>query len=181
MRISESKAGSQKTEVRRLKFDGRNLELEASSLKLRAWNFLICTPLLLLMACGADKTSDNENVHSRLDNRGLQEFSSGSRLYVKYCQNCHMENGEGLGKLIPPLKGSDYLLNDIAAAGRTIKYGLKGPIKVNGIDYNQPMPANPNLTSLEIKELLVYISNAWGNKSDIVTLEEVEIALKPRD
>lgn len=154
--------------------------LEARKKWLKARLLVLSISLTLLMACGSSKTSDNENVHTRLDTRALQEFSSGSRLYVKYCQNCHMENGEGLGKLIPPLKDSDYLLNNIAAAGRSIKYGLKGPIKVNGIDYNQPMPANPNLTSLEIKELLVYISNAWGNKSKIVTLEEVENALLPK-
>lgn len=90
-----------------------------------------------------------------------------------------MENGEGLGTLIPPLKNSDYLMNHIAKAARIIKYGLKGPIKVNGIDYNQPMPANPDMTSLEIQELLVYISNAWGNKAELVTLEEIEKNLKP--
>lgn len=181
MRISETEVRRRKTEGGSLKFEAQGSELEAQGTWLKFWRFLLCTPLLLIMACGSGKTSDNENVHTRLDTRALQEFSAGSRLYIKYCQNCHMENGEGLGQLIPPLMGADYLLNDVAAAGRTIKYGLRGPIKVNEIDYNQPMPANPDLTSLEIKELLVYISNAWGNKSKTVTLEEVESALKPKN
>lgn len=176
MRIKSRKSEAGSWEPR-----ARSSKLEAGNKWLKAWLSILFIPLLLVMACGSGKTSDNESVHTRLDTRALQEFSAGSRLYIRYCQNCHMENGEGLGQLIPPLKDSDYLLNDIAAAGRTIKYGLTGPIKVSGIDYNQPMPANPNLTSLEIKELLVYISNAWGNKSKIVTLEEVEVALKPRD
>jgi len=153
----------------------RSSQIEVARLKI-----LVLIPLLVLMACGSGKTSNNEDVQDRLDMRGLQEFSSGKQLYIKYCQNCHMEDGKGLGKLIPPLQNSDYLLNNVAAAGRTIKYGLRGPIIVNDLDYNQPMPANPDLTSLEIKELLVYISNAWGNKSKIVTLEEIEQALKPK-
>ncbi len=161
MRINESEAGSRKTEVGGLRF-------------------LLCIPLLILLGCGSGETSNNENVHSRLDTKGLQQFSAGQRLYTKYCQNCHAENGEGLGTLIPPLKNSDYLLNDVASSARTIKYGLKGPVIVNGIEYNQPMPANPDLTSLEIQELLVYISNAWGNKSESVTLEEIEESVKSK-
>ncbi len=169
MRINESEAGSQKTEDGSQKSEDRSRKTEVGGLK-----FLLCIPLLITLACGSGETSNNENVHSRLDTKGLQQFSAGQRLYTKYCQNCHAENGEGLGTLIPPLKNADYLLNDVASSARTIKYGLKGPIIVNGIDYNQPMPANPDLTSLEIQELLVYISNAWGNKSELVTLEEVE-------
>ncbi len=155
--------------------------MRSRKIKVARLKILVLIPLLVLIACGSGKTSNNEDVQDRLDMRGLQEFSSGKQLYIKYCQNCHMEDGNGLGQLIPPLQNSDYLLNDVAAAGRTIKYGLKGPIQVNGINYNQPMPANPDLTSLEIKELLVYISNAWGNKSKVVTLEKIEQALKPKD
>jgi len=155
-------------------------------MKTRRWKsiapnlkYLNLLAVFLILSCGSGKKSDNEDVHSRLDTKGLQLFSNGKQLYTKYCQNCHMENGEGLGTLIPPLKNSDYLMNHIAKAARIIKYGLKGPIKVNGIDYNQPMPANPDMTSLEIQELLVYISNAWGNKAELVTLEEIEKNLKP--
>jgi len=128
----------------------------------------------LVINCSSGEKSDNEDVHSRLDTKGLQLFSNGKQLYTRYCQNCHMENGEGLGTLIPPLKNSDYLLSDVTKAARTIKYGLKGPIRVNDINYNQPMPANPDMTSIEIQELLVYISNAWGNKAELVTLNEIE-------
>jgi len=152
-----------------------NWTLGVGSLKL----IFVSLAMLLLYACGGTgEKSDNENVQSRLTTDDLKMFAVGQQLYKRYCINCHMENGEGLGKLIPPLKNSDYLLNDVLRSSRVIKYGLKGPIEINGQSYNQPMPANPDLTPFEILELLVYISNAWGNESDVLSLEEIENHLK---
>lgn len=91
-----------------------------------------------------------------------------------------MEKGEGMGRLIPPLAQADYLLNDLAGAARIIKYGQKGPIIVNGIEYNQPMPANPQVTNVEIQMLLSYIGNAWGNETKVVSLSEIEKVLKDK-
>ena len=85
-----------------------------------------------------------------------------------------MEKGEGMGRLIPPLAKSDYLLDNLAEASRIIKYGQKGLIVVNGIEYNQPMPANPKLTNAEIQMLLAYIGNAWGNETQIITVSTIE-------
>ena len=36
--------------------------------------------------------------------------NAGKRLYEQHCQSCHMPDGKGLGKLIPPLAGADYVL-----------------------------------------------------------------------
>ena len=85
-----------------------------------------------------------------------------------------MEDGSGLGSLIPPLKNSDYLFNNTPGSIRSIKYGLKGPIEVNGIKYNQPMPGNPNLTNIEIQELMIYITNAWDNPGKKLSLADIE-------
>ena len=90
-----------------------------------------------------------------------------------YCNSCHMENGQGLGRLIPPLAKSDYIVENRATLPRILKYGLNGPVTVNGVEFNQPMPANPKLTDLEIAEILTYVGNTWGNKMDSFTLEEV--------
>ncbi|MFY0593494.1 c-type cytochrome [Roseivirga sp.] len=132
-----------------------------------------------LISCGgSSEKSDNQNVQDRLSREELKLFAVGQQLYTRYCINCHMEDGQGLGKLIPPLKDADYLLNNILATSRIIKYGMKGPILVNGQEYNQPMPGNPSLTPFEILELQVYISNAWGNESKVLSLKEVEDYLK---
>lgn len=128
------------------------------------------------MACSGEK-SVNQQTLDRLSQKELQYYTNGRQLYSQYCQNCHMEEGQGLGRLIPPLALSDYLMSDLARSAKIIKWGQKGPIVVNGISYNQPMPANPKLTPAEIQMLLAYIGNAWGNSSDMLSVEEIQTAL----
>ncbi len=152
----------------------KNNKVGSGRIPYRNVSYLFLLFGIILSACETGSKSANENVQSRLSNKELKYFSHGKQLYTQYCSNCHMENGEGLGTLIPPLKGADYLLDSVAQMARAIKYGIRGPITVNNIEYNQPMPANPDMTSLEIMELLIYISNAWGNESKPVGLQEVE-------
>ena len=38
-----------------------------------------------------------------------EPYTQGKRLYQAFCSNCHMDNGEGLRSLYPPLANSDYL------------------------------------------------------------------------
>ncbi len=134
-----------------------------------------------LASCGGGSEKANvPNNLSALSNKERQYFTNGRTLYQTLCISCHMDSGEGLGKLIPPLKGSDYLLADVPAMSRIVKYGMKGPLTVNGVEYNQPMPANPRLTNLEIAEVLTYISNNWGNEHGPVTIAEVAESLKEK-
>ncbi len=145
--------------------------------KIKTLSILIL--ITILSSCGGEQSA-NEQTLDRLDQKELQYYTNGRQLYTKYCQNCHMGEGQGMGRLIPPLAQSDYLLNDLSGAARIIKYGQKGPIKVNGVEYNQPMPANPKLTNAEIQMLLAYIGNAWGNESQIISISEIEESLKEK-
>jgi len=70
---------------------------------------------------------------------------------------------------------ADYL-QDLVKTACSIKNGLKGEIMVNGISYDQPMPA-AGLTDLEIAEIITYINNSWGNKSGLSRVNEVSKAL----
>jgi cytochrome c551 len=135
---------------------------------------------LILFNCSGEKSA-NEETLDRLNQKELQLYTAGRQLYTQYCQNCHMEDGNGLGQLIPPLATSDYLLDDLERAARIIKYGQKGPIVVNRKDYNQPMPANPQMTNQEIQMILTYIGNAWGNQSEVLTVEAIQAALQAEE
>ena len=99
-------------------------------------------------------------------------FEEGKRIYVAYCSNCHMEDGSGLGSLIPPLAHTDYSYPDGANIVCVITQGLEGPITVNGKEYNGVMPP-ATLNDVQLHNLINYINNAWGNKTEYVTIEDV--------
>ena len=103
---------------------------------------------------------------------GQTEHRQGQALYATYCNNCHLEEGQGLRQLIPPLAGSDYLRERQAEVVRGIRYGMNGPMQVNGITYNYPMPANPELTEFQIVNIVNYINQAWGNDYGMITVEQ---------
>ncbi|WP_240755262.1 cytochrome c [Pedobacter sp. SYP-B3415] len=90
--------------------------------------------------------------------------SNGQSLYVSKCQNCHGANGEGLGQLAPPLTDTTSLRLRKQLLSCFIKNGLEGEITVNGKTYNEKMPAFPELTDMEIAQLIVYVTNTFGNK-----------------
>lgn len=105
--------------------------------------------------------------------RTAQFYTNGHQLYVQHCQNCHGDKGEGLGTLYPPLSDTAYLTNHRNQLPEIIRYGMRGEITVNGQVYDMEMPANPQLSDVEIAYLLTYITNSFGNKSGIYRTEEV--------
>lgn len=100
-------------------------------------------------------------------------FRQGEQLYVKHCSNCHQINGTGLGRIYPPLKDSDYMLNNFERVICLMRYGMDGELIVNGLDYKQAMPGVPGLTDLEVAEIATYIYNSWGNNRGLVEVKEV--------
>lgn len=162
--------GSRKSEV-------GGWETEVRSRKVRVSGLLALVLALFVLACSGEK-SDGAKVQERLDNAEIKYFTNGKKLYTQHCSNCHMENGEGLGRLIPPLKNSDYLLSDIPRTAVIIQNGIDSAITVIGVEYRQPMPANLSLNPTEIAEILTYITNAWGNEYGGIDPELIKEVLK---
>jgi len=135
--------------------------------------------VLFLFSCdgGAHENAATENLSTQEKMRYEQYMVQGRVLYQLYCTNCHQEDGSGLGKLIPPLAKSDYMLDDIGRTACIIKYGMEGTIIVNGQDYNQPMPANEQLTDIEVAQILTYITNTWSNEAGYFSVKEISIQL----
>lgn len=102
-----------------------------------------------------------------------ESMKRGSEIYTDFCITCHLEKGEGVANVFPPLAKSDYLMENREASIRGIKYGQQGVIVVNGVTYNSAM-ASLGLEDEEIADVMNFISNSWGNSSGkIVTVEEV--------
>ena len=122
--------------------------------------------------------STSEN-YSKVDDQDLKEsMKRGKQVYMSMCVTCHLPNGKGMGKIYPPLANADYLLEKREESIRAVKYGLKGKIVVNGVTYNNMM-APLGLDDNEVADVMNYILNSWGNKSDkIVTEKEVKTISK---
>ena len=98
-------------------------------------------------------------------NKPLEEsIADGAGIYQDFCVQCHLDSGEGVSGVFPPLAASDYLLNNIDLSIKGIKYGLNGPIKVNGETYDGVMQ-NQGLEEEEIADVMNYILNSWNNSS----------------
>lgn len=106
-------------------------------------------------------------------------YVQGERLYKYWCANCHMEDGTGLVKVNPPLANSDYLRDNQAIIPCMIRQGIEGQMVVNGITYNQPMIAHPQLSEFEIANIINYINHAWGNDYGERSINEVTEWLEP--
>ena len=104
-------------------------------------------------------------------NKPLKEsITRGNEIYNDFCVQCHLDNGEGVAGIFPPLSNSDYLLNNIRESIYGIKYGMEGPITVNGELYDGIM-VRQGLDNEEIADVMNYILNSWENSynNEIIT------------
>ncbi len=95
------------------------------------------------------------------------------------CAACHGQNGEGTAAG-PPLAGSEWVTGPAENLIRIQLRGLKGPIKVKGVEYNFPAGMAPMAyqTDEQIAAVLTYIRTAFGNSAPAIKPAEVT-ALRP--
>lgn len=101
----------------------------------------------------------------------------GKETYVAYCISCHMEQGEGIEGVYPPVAKSDYMMADKNRTIQQILYGASGEMKVNGKVYNMNMTGF-DLSDGEVSDLMNYIRNSFGNKGPAVLPEHVKALRK---
>ena len=102
-----------------------------------------------------------------------ESIVAGEKIYQDFCLQCHLTTGVGVSGVFPPLKDSDYLMNNIDKSIAGIKFGLKGEIVVNDEIYDGVM-AKQGLDDEEIADVMNYILNQWGNSYDAqITTQQV--------
>ena len=107
-----------------------------------------------------------------------ESLSDGQEIYNDFCSQCHLEDGKGVEGIYPPLAKSDFL-TDINRTISSIKYGLKGPITVNGEEYNSMM-VSQGLDDEEISDVVNYILNSWGNSTNELITEEIVTSIEQK-
>ncbi|MFO7745100.1 MAG: cytochrome c [Psychroflexus sp.] len=104
-----------------------------------------------------------------------QSIQDGEGVYSEFCMRCHLAKGEGVEGIYPPLADSNWLSEKRTESIKSVKYGLRGEIEVNGKTYNNNM-TSMGLTDREVADVMNYIMNSFGNENnefDQVTLKEV--------
>ena len=101
------------------------------------------------------------------------QLERGKKVFLSACFACHMQEGQGLPGVFPPLAGSDFLKADKERAIRIPIKGLNGPITVNGKPYNNLMPPQP-FSDEQVADVLTYVMNSWGNDFGTVSTQEVK-------
>jgi mono/diheme cytochrome c family protein len=116
----------------------------------------------IIVSCQNQETIDLQNY-----------MSNGKDIYKAKCQNCHGENGEGLGQLAPPLTDSVFLKTNKSRLACFIKNGANESLMIHGKEYKEKMPAFPELADIDVAQVMVYITNSFGNKQGFVPYSEV--------
>ena len=145
-------------------------------MKLLSFVFLIIGIFLMMFFNSSYDTqyTSYKTLKSQSQSKELKEsIKRGNTVYSDFCVSCHLPSGNGVNKIYPPLANSDYLEANRYASIKGLKFGLKGKIKVNGVEYNKYMPPM-GLSAEEIADVMNYMNHSWGNTfGKIVTVVEV--------
>lgn len=105
------------------------------------------------------------------------QYAHGKTLYQSYCSNCHMDDGEGLKGLIPPLTDNEYLISRADIIPCSIKYGTEDTLFIGGSEYNERMPPLLKLTDTQITAIMNYIYRDMNSLDKVFSQIEIRQAL----
>ena len=135
-----------------------------------------------MIACKSDKKENDNEEESYVIPESQKSASKtpltasierGKVIYNDLCVTCHLPNGQGIPGTYPPLDGSNWLTEKREESIRGVKYGMQGPITVNGEKYDNIMTPM-GLSDQEVADAMNYVMNSWSNDiKDMVTVEEV--------
>lgn len=132
--------------------------------------------LFLSVLASAVLAAESDTVNERLPKQGNQ---AGEAAYLANCAACHQPAGTGLPGAFPPLAGSDFLAkNDRNAVLASILKGINGKLVVNGVEYNNVMPAMSHLSDGDIANIVTYVYQSWGNPGGSVKAADVSASRK---
>jgi mono/diheme cytochrome c family protein len=135
--------------------------------------FIFFSVVLFIFSCGSDssKNSQKKEVAKTVEKLKTQP---GQIVYMQFCLSCHMENGEGVPGLYPPLSQTKYVLGDKSWLIANVILGQQGQIVVKGETYNNIMTKLDFLGDKEISEVLTYVRSNFGNQASPITIGEVK-------
>jgi cytochrome c5 len=117
-------------------------------------------------------TLNDQDKQAFLMDLGKKVYETGGSGGIA-CKTCHADAGQGVPGAFPPLVGQQELMGDCAKHAGYVVKGLSGKITVGGVEYNGVMPAQANLSDLEIAAVISFERNSWGNSYGFCMPESV--------
>ena len=124
--------------------------------------------VLLLAACSNAADPSLSQLHKSNSSENL----SGKEIYAKHCVTCHQQDAMGVKGIFPPLKDSDYFLEDPKRAIHNILFGQNEEITVNGAIYKGLMPP-VKITDQEVVQVVNYLLQEVNKVEKEITLKDV--------
>ena len=104
-------------------------------------------------------------------------LNRGAALYAN-CAGCHQQSGLGIRGFYPPLADSPLVIGSPEPLLAILLKGLEGPVTIQGVTYDQPMPPAPFQTDEELAAIASFIRSSFDNDGSFVTKEDVQNARK---
>ncbi len=124
-------------------------------------------------------TASNIRTPDEIKDNLFKDMPSTSAVYATYCVACHQADGKGDGNRFPPLAQSEWVNYNTNRLINVILNGLKGPVQVKGLPYNEVMPGHGSfLSDAQVAEVLTYIKSNFNNLPEIVTPAQVAAVRK---
>ena len=123
---------------------------------------------IFIASCGNTEDPSLKQMHSATSSEDL----AGKEIYVKHCVACHQQDAKGIKGIFPPLKDSDYFLEDPKRAIHNILFGQNEEIIVNGAIYKGLMPP-VKITDEEVVKVINYLLEEVNKVEQRITLKEV--------
>ncbi len=123
----------------------------------------------VLIGCHINDDSSLKQLHKP----SLSEDSTGSQLNMKHCAICHLKDAKGIIGVFPPIKDSDYFLEDPKRAVHNILFGQSETIVVNGETYKTMIPA-VKISYKEVVNVVNYLLNEVNQVDYKINIEDVE-------
>lgn len=92
---------------------------------------------------------------------GLVWAVGGPQLYQQNCAGCHGQTAQGVPGAFPPLAGNPRV-QDEAYVLKVIREGRSGPLEVAGQKFNGAMPAMPQVSDADAKQIAAYLKGLGG-------------------
>ena len=138
---------------------------------------LLCCPIAAAPLAGCAKSSSSSASASAAP--GGAAAAPGANVYAGACASCHQTDGEGSPGAFPPLARNPVVTGDPVKVIHIVKYGLTGPLQVNGKPYAGTMPAwSSQISDAEIAAAITYVRSSWGNRAGPVTAAQVTAVTK---